>query len=446
MFKIILIFTYLISSIAIGNTPKEKISVKEQKRVFYTLWHEQKRSFISDTTKYLKRLLSKHEKGQIIGLELVIAAPTDATGSQWGHSMLRFVDNVGNNADDIVVGFVADVDAMKLNTFKGMGMFGGYATSPDIQSFRHFIQNYIKNQDRPLERYIIPSNPLIISRLVTNLKNNWEELLKKDEENFKENQLKAEQELERLLKRKKYSDLDVEEVLSEEDELIGFVLSKGEESKRTITVKYDGAKTKSLRKYTFLKNNCSGALYRYLENAGIISKHHMDFNARIPIKMNKSLIENGLIYFPKTRIPGILDLKKKLATLLGIDYSKLYDFDLWPKDAGELIGRTFSTNDIIIILDTFVFMPENLALVLQKLLPDSQHRPSYDELYEVITIPTIMYGLCSEQLCIKNQKEMAAKIWEESSLAQFKWKPNLTIEFGVDIRNYYNLFFSVEEK
>ena len=58
-------------------------------------WNFTQVQMYQENEKLLARLEKRLSNGQIIGIELVTAAPTDIRfESKWGHTMMRFVDNV----------------------------------------------------------------------------------------------------------------------------------------------------------------------------------------------------------------------------------------------------------------------------------------------------------------------------------------------------------------
>lgn len=113
------------------------------------------------TLKNLKRLKSRH----IIGLEFIEAGPgSTAAESRWGHALLRFVDDDADNFNDLIVGFIADVDDATIRSWKGLS--GGYRATMEMTTIGNYIQFYNRDQGRTLTRHIITGDPAKIARLI----------------------------------------------------------------------------------------------------------------------------------------------------------------------------------------------------------------------------------------------------------------------------------------
>lgn len=138
------------------------------------------RAFADDKdmyTKYVKQIKENSSlllnnlslnKNKIIGIEYIVASGTDdALMSKFGHSLLRFVDNDYNNSNDIVLGFEADLPSPEISYMKGIG--GGYESTIRFDSMQNYWQRYVRNENRPLLRYIIPSNAEMRSLLIDRL-------------------------------------------------------------------------------------------------------------------------------------------------------------------------------------------------------------------------------------------------------------------------------------
>lgn len=133
-----------------GSWAKATLSEEEQ-----VLWQATQADAKETNDKYMGRLLAL--RGNLIGLELLIAEKTNAyIGSRWGHSMLRFIDGDNDPLNDLVLGFVAEVDTPSLSLSKGLS--GGYPVIPLVQPLRLFIASYVRDEGRPLERHIFPTS------------------------------------------------------------------------------------------------------------------------------------------------------------------------------------------------------------------------------------------------------------------------------------------------
>lgn len=383
------------------EVPQKKVSKFEFKRAAQALWYYQKVEQYAQTTKYVKRLQERLNKNQIVGLELVIAAPTEsAIESRWGHSMMRFVDNVGTASDDIMFGFVAEVDDLKINYVKGV--LGSYPTYPALQSLRLFNQQYIKDQDRPLERIIVPSNDSIRKQIIEKLVQEWNEIELKNTDNY---QREITQSLEKIrrVKLKKFEKATVETLKTESGAIFAFALTEGEEVLYTEPVYFRLATADDLGGYTFLSGNCAGALIHFLQNLKLISTTSLKWNGRVPIGLPQYFAKNGLSYLPKVVIPGIYELKLKILKILGLPVEDLYNFEKWPKTASAEFVGTLSIKEKLILLDTYSLFPDEVIDDIKKSLPAKNQRPSYEEIYGIVDIDAIAYTTCQDATCAANQ-------------------------------------------
>lgn len=115
------------------------------------------------------------DNGEIIGLELITASATnERVESKFGHSLFRFVDTDNDPGNDITISFVADVNGPKASNISGI--VGSYGVYPEVKSLRLFVNQYIKQESRPLERHLIPSNSHMRLALIDTLQKWWEEI------------------------------------------------------------------------------------------------------------------------------------------------------------------------------------------------------------------------------------------------------------------------------
>lgn len=166
MKSIVVLFFLLISAQAY-NAFAENINSKEQ-----LVFREALDSYIKSNDSIFQYLVNRNPN-EIVGVEVIIAAGTDsAVYSKWGHALLRFVDNDGIWSNDITLNFVALVNTPKLSLFKGVT--GGYEVLPEIKTLYDFWLQYVQTEDRSLERYIIPTTPELVKKLLATLKS-WRE-------------------------------------------------------------------------------------------------------------------------------------------------------------------------------------------------------------------------------------------------------------------------------
>lgn len=121
-------------------------------------------AFGSETTiTRVEDLLNRSDRIQ--GIEILVAsAKDDEPASKFGHAMLRFVMKNGDPFEDPVVGFIAQVNDHTLSISKGL--FGGYSAFFELNTLDSFFLSYISYQERPIKRYIIPTNHALRKNLV----------------------------------------------------------------------------------------------------------------------------------------------------------------------------------------------------------------------------------------------------------------------------------------
>ncbi|OUR97301.1 hypothetical protein A9Q84_13325 [Halobacteriovorax marinus] len=153
-------------------------------------WSSSHREMYQRNKKFIARLAKRAERGEIIGLELIIAAKSDIRiESKFGHALIHFVDNDQDPGNDIAVSFVADVDAPE--TSNVAGLVGRYSIYPLVKTMRLFIRQYIKQDERPLERHIIPSSEKMREDLINTLMTWWDEILEGEEVVYNKSLVKA---------------------------------------------------------------------------------------------------------------------------------------------------------------------------------------------------------------------------------------------------------------
>lgn len=383
--------------------PVKKIPRSEQKRAAKALWYYQKVEQYAQTSKYLKRLQERFDKNQILGIELVIAAPTEsAVESRWGHSMMRFVDDVGTAADDVMFGFVAEVDDLKINYLKGI--VGSYPTYPALQSLRLFNQQYIKEQDRPLERIIVPSTSEFRRQMIEKLMSEWEEVQQKNTDSYQREITQSLEKIRKVQASKKFKNTKLEILRTESDLIYSFALLEGEDVVYSEPVYFRMAKASDLAGYTFFTQNCAGALIHYLEDLKIISKKSLGWDGRVPVNLPQYFEKNGLSYLPKLVIPGIYELKQKILKILNVKAEELYDFDKWPKDISTQLVNSLSQREKLLLLETYSLFPDEVITAVKNSLPAT--KPTYEEIFGVVSIPAQVYENCATVQCAKEQMRL----------------------------------------
>lgn len=107
-------------------------------------------------------------RDRIIGIEYLSASGTsESVMSRFGHSMLRFVDNDNDYTNDIVLSFEADIPDGIIDY--GKGLTGVYSIYPRLDFLVNFWERYVRGENRPLERFIIPTNDIMLNALIDEL-------------------------------------------------------------------------------------------------------------------------------------------------------------------------------------------------------------------------------------------------------------------------------------
>jgi hypothetical protein len=396
-----------------GLSRKDRVQIIELEQIS---WNYQEVEMYQENEKLLKRLEKRLTNGQVIGIELVIAAPTSIRfESKWGHSMMRFVDNVRTSNNDIALGFIADLDTPKTSYIKGA--IGSYPVFPMLKTLGGFTEQYIKGEDRALNRYIIPTTPAMIQKMITRLRAIWDELKNKNEASLIKQANKLKIKLLTKLKMKKNKGKSLR-VISESGFIIGYTIeTEGKEDGEVYAVKLKTKKSKDLKGYTFLKNNCAGALVNFFKKTAFEFVGGLKWSGRIPVKMDKYFDKNYLSSFPKVSVPALTEFKAKLENLTTKTYSELNDFDAWAAVDMNQLMNSLSTKEKMLLMDQ-----ENLGIPPKKQDQALEHlqlitdKPNYDELYQISTLPSIMYRACADKTCVQDQLVEAANYFEAAEI------------------------------
>lgn len=144
-------------------------------------WTDENRQQWQTQLKNVEALEKAYKSGQIMGLELLIAEPSQSSPlqSRFGHAFLRFVGSSGNPqlpSADLSVNFVANVHTQQLSA--RAGLVGDYAILPEVHPLGRSLNRYLAQEKRPLRRILIPSSPQMRADLIETLLTWWEELKK----------------------------------------------------------------------------------------------------------------------------------------------------------------------------------------------------------------------------------------------------------------------------
>lgn len=412
----------LVAILSVSSFAKNERVTRAQKKKIKQLeqfsWNYIQLEMYEQNEVLLKRLEKRMANDQIIGLELIIAASTSLRfESKWGHTMLRFVDNVRTSNNDITLGFIADLDNHKTNYLKGA--VGAYPVFPILKSLGDFNEQYIKGEDRSLERHIIPTTKPMIVKMIKRLRKIWNEMKLKNEKSLIKQAKKLKKKVIRLSKKKKHAELELSEI-KELGYTIGYTfngLINGAEHAKLYSLEIKPKKSKALGGYTFTKNNCAGALIKFFKESSFNFIGKLRWNGRVPIRQDDFLDHYYLSSYGKTTIPAITKFKSKLEQLTSKTYIELNDFENWSQINIDTLIDQLSAREVMLLLDQ-----ENLGIppiMLDRAIERVQlltNKPNYDELYQISTLPEILYKACQTKPCAKEQISQAKRVFSLKDL------------------------------
>ncbi len=407
---------------------KEK---KIKKRTDLINWSASYQDLINQNARFFKRLFDRHEKGQIIGLELVIASSSWSNiESGFGHTMLRFVDNIGEEGDDVVLSFVANMDSLKLNYFKGI--FGGYPVFPQVKSLRMFMDDYTNNQRRDLDRYIIISDKEIRERIIAQLKEQWQLVVNHQLETRKEVLQTTVDNLKKYSDEKfgegKYGVLPLKSLTGALYALSAIprteVPTQTEENKKLsveqiFPIMYSLPESSELGDYTFFSNNCAGALVNFFKQVGLPYHKKLGLKGRIPLTLPDYLQRAMINPYPIIKIHSLRELKKKVVKITGIKDESYLQYDLSVEQVKKLekkLNKKEMRKLIEIVafdLDSFKYY-ESVMKGIEKM--------EFDELHGLTKVPVNLYRICKDDQCIADVKKDLKDFYGETKFSEIQKK------------------------
>jgi hypothetical protein len=345
--------------------------------------------------KNLKILEDLISRNRIKGLELVIAAPTGKSlESRFGHAMVKFVSrNEVAPGNDFILSLVADINTPRLSYLKGI--FGGYAVYPTIEKYRDVHNNYIKHQNRKLDRYAIHSDLKMRQNLFKALKTYIYSYHKEIQNQFSLSLTGIASYV-----YKNYSEENIEPIYDiNSKSLIGYAVS---DDQRIIYLKvarlkkYRGKKSR----YTFFGRNCAGAIVDLFKKAKIKFSGSWSMLKRIPTKLPKYFYKNGLILLKKEVTPGLEFLLKKISKITGIQlHKKQRKINLDQKEIVLNNLDKYSFNELFLLYDLFEWSEQHLDILVQKILSFNKRAPKYDKFYQLGRMYWEKYKYCLDQTC-----------------------------------------------
>ncbi len=281
------------------------------------------------------------DPANVIGIEAIVAAASDgAVYSRFGHAMLRFVKADGDFTTDLVVSLEADVGSAKIDALKGLD--GGYKTVPTIDSFGDFWVKYVMTEERPLQRFIIPSTPEMRATLLSTLQS-W----------------------------------------IKNPALAG--------------------------NYTFLNNNCVGALASLLEKSGF--PRTIGMNPIIPTHLDGWLQHSFLSFYPGLEMQSPKLLYQRAARLLGITPEDFIAGRNWPSNAADTINGDFSDLEIKRLLLQLKNLPYQVRMALVPSHRFNNGGASLEQAMSYQTVPNSLYQVCATASCMRDVVNSMNQLW-----------------------------------
>lgn len=236
---------------------------------------------------------------------------------------------------------------------KWKGLKGDYPMSVSIRPLGEFWKEYLTGEKRPLNRFIIPTNNKLRKNLISTIQN-W---------------------------------------------------ATTEEGK------------KELGSYTFLSNNCAGALSHLLAKSGFPTNF---FQAKIPTHFEGWLNKSLLSPFQKLTVGNNVALINELKTVLNIQEEDLYRGVNWPADSFNIINDHFNDLQIKKIMLEIPRMP---GFVMRPLVKIHNYRNGGARLEDVENftyVPSELYEICDTAACALTHLELEAKVWSKDEVTLAK--------------------------
>ena len=282
-----------------------------------------------------RRVLAQEDT--LEGLELLVAtAPPDSPlARRWGHALLRFVAHGGDPLDDVVLGLVAVPDSPRISYWTGLT--GGYPLAPELGTMTWALQTFVRDQDRPLTRWALPSTAAQRHALLR--------------------------------------DLAERSGLGPEGAPLRDASPGAQRTLPLTPVSGPGG----FGNYTFAGNNCARALVDRLVDAGMVEEGDA-FATHIPSQLGRALAPVGGPLRELPAVPGLGALYARVGEHLGISTRDVRR-GAWPRDTGGLASLPVA--DRLALLWTVEMAPPAAREALLASLPPPNARPSLAEVFGV---------------------------------------------------------------
>ncbi len=170
--------------------------------------------------------------------------------------------------------------------------------------------------------------------------------------------------------------------------------------------------------YTFINNNCVGALARLLEEADFPKTFAL--NPKVPVHFGKWLNRSLVSPFPALRVDSPRALIADVASALKIEIDNIYSGQGWPDDAARTLHGRFTDLQIKQFLMQAPQMPSPIRSELASLHHFGNGGATLEEAMSFRTLPAHLYELCDSSDCAQKvlrsiKGYWTAGEWQDSS-------------------------------
>ena len=167
--------------------------------------------------------------------------------------------------------------------------------------------------------------------------------------------------------------------------------------------------------YTFLSNNCVGALAKLMKQAGFPTTTGL--RPIIPTNFDEWLKQSMLSPFPALKVESAKNLIEQTTLVLKISEDDLLSGQNWPENATSILNESLSNLQIKQLLMQFTKMPTNIR---NELAQTHNFRSGGATLEEVMTfkiIPQSLYTICTSSDCMEKNIELGKIFWTKDAWA-----------------------------
>lgn len=163
--------------------------------------------------------------------------------------------------------------------------------------------------------------------------------------------------------------------------------------------------------YTFIHNNCVGALAKLLETSGFPKTQAI--NPRIPTHFDQWLKQSLDSPFPVLRVTSPRAVLTKASSLLGIGLSDLNNGQKWPSDAASILNAQLSDLEIKQLLLELSGMPYPVRSELVQNHHFGNGTATLEDVMSFRPVPAEMYQLCQDESCMDRALASVSKLWSQ---------------------------------